>query len=161
MRDGVVVLPNRWKTDAVPRMSPEGAQGVINKQLFDKAGIVVALFHRRLGRQRRPLPGGDPAFGSWQPEHTAHDMAVACGEHGLRRSMGDTGICSDNAGAESLWSSFKHEHYYRHVFATKAELIAAVDNWMNFYNHERRHSAIGMRSPINYEYSLKATPESS
>ena len=62
---------------------------------------------------------------------------------------------------ESLWSSFKHEHYYRHVFATKAELIAAVDNWMHFYNHERRHSAIGMRSPINYEHSLKATPEAS
>jgi putative transposase len=94
-------------------------------------------------------------------QYTAHDMAVACGDHGLRRSMGATGICWDNAGAESLWSSFKHEHYYRHVFATKAELIAAVDNWMNFYNHERRHSAIGMRSPINYEHSLKAAPEAS
>ena len=88
-------------------------------------------------------------------------MAVACGEHGLRRSMGATGICWDNAGAESLWSTFKHEYYYRHVFATKAELIAAVDNWMYFYNHERGHSAIGMRSPINYEYTLKATPEAS
>jgi putative transposase len=32
---------------------------------------------------------------------------------------------------------------------------------MNFYNHERRHSAIGMRSPINYEHSLKAAPEAS
>jgi len=26
-------------------------------------------------------------------QYTAHDMAVACGEHGLRRSMGATGIC--------------------------------------------------------------------
>jgi transposase InsO family protein len=71
------------------------------------------------------------------------------------------GQCWDNAGAESLWSSFKHEHYYRHVFGTKAELVAAVDNWMNFYNHERRHSAIGMRSPINYEHTLNATTEAS
>ena len=87
-------------------------------------------------------------------------MAAACSRHGLRRSMGATGICWDNAGSESLWSSFKHEHYYRHAFATKVELIAAVDNWMLFYNHQRRHSAIGMLSPIDYEHKLKATEAS-
>jgi len=75
--------------------------------------------------------------------------------------MGATGTCWDNAGAESLWSTFKHEYYYRHTFGTKSEIIAAVDNWMRFYNHRRRHSAIGMRSPIAYEYTLKVTPEAS
>lgn len=73
--------------------------------------------------------------------------------------MGATGICWDNAGAESLWSSFKHECYYRHAFATKPELIAAVDNWMRFYNDRRKHSAIGMLSPIDYEQKLKASTE--
>ena len=58
--------------------------------------------------------------------------------------------------AESLWSTFKHEHYYRHTYATKSELIAAVDNWINFYN--KRHSVIGMVSPIEYELSLQAAP---
>ena len=42
------------------------------------------------------------------------------------------------AGSESLWSTFKHEHYYRHTFATKLELITAVDNWMRFYSHQRK-----------------------
>lgn len=50
---------------------------------------------------------------------------------------------------------------YRHTYATKSELIAAVDNWMYFYNHQRRHSAIGMRSPIDYERSLTAATEAS
>jgi putative transposase len=94
-------------------------------------------------------------------QYTAHDMATAAGAHGLRRSMGATGICWDNAGAESLWSTFKHEYYYRNVFATLAELIAGVGNWMLFCNHKRRHSAIGMLSPIIYEHTLKATPEAS
>jgi transposase InsO family protein len=90
-------------------------------------------------------------------EFTATLTAQACDSHELTRSMGDTGICWDNSPAESFWSTFKHEHYYRHAFATKAELVAAVDNWIVWYNHERRHSAIGMLSPIRYEHSLTGT----
>ncbi|GAS92738.1 IS3 family transposase, partial [Mycolicibacterium brisbanense] len=44
-------------------------------------------------------------------QFTAHAMAQACADAGLRRSMGATGICWDNSGAESLWSTFKHEYY--------------------------------------------------
>jgi len=83
-------------------------------------------------------------------------MKQACERYGLRRSMGETGICWDNVGAESLWSTFKHEYYYRHAFAYATELVAAVDNWMNLYNTRRRHSTIGMLSPTNYEQSLTA-----
>lgn len=90
-------------------------------------------------------------------EYTAHVTAAACFGHGLRRSMGATGICWDNSPSESFWSTFKHEEYYRHVYATKSELVAAVDNWINFYNSIRRHSAIGMQSPDSYERSLRAT----
>jgi len=90
-------------------------------------------------------------------QYTAEVMKRACGRHGLRRSMGATGICWDNAGAESLWSTFKHEYYYRHTFVHKSELVAAVDNWMHLYNTRRRHSVIGMLSPQDYEKSLTAT----
>jgi putative transposase len=89
-------------------------------------------------------------------EFTAHLTAEACFRHGLRRSMGATGICWDNSPAESFWSTFKHEHYYRHVYATKTELVAAVDNWVQFYNSVRRHSSIGMLSPDTFEQSLRA-----
>jgi transposase InsO family protein len=85
-------------------------------------------------------------------------MAQACADAGMRRSMGATGICWDNSGAESLWSTFKHEYYYRHTFATKAELVAAVDKWMYFYNTQRRHSVIGMLSPIAYEQTRTGWP---
>ena len=70
--------------------------------------------------------------------------------------MGATGICWDNSPSESFWSTFKHEHYYRHAYATKTELVAAIDNWVRFYNSRRRHSAIGMLSPDVYETSLSA-----
>lgn len=57
-------------------------------------------------------------------------MALACATHRLRRSMG--GHRWGNAGVESLWSSFKHDCYYRHAFRMKSELVVAVNNWMNF-----------------------------
>lgn len=63
-------------------------------------------------------------------QHTAHAMAKACETYGLLRSMGRTGVCWDNAGAESLWSTFKHEHCYRHSYVHKTEFVAAVDNSM-------------------------------
>ncbi|MBH5144749.1 hypothetical protein I3517_19300 [Rhodococcus erythropolis] len=43
------------------------------------------------------------------------------------------------------------------MFVHAAELVAAVDYWMNFYNTRRRHSTIGILSPTDYEQSLTAT----
>jgi transposase InsO family protein len=48
-------------------------------------------------------------------EFTAHLTAQACLGHGLRRSMGETGICWDNSPGESFWSTFSRvagTHYY-------------------------------------------------
>jgi hypothetical protein len=53
----------------------------------------------------------------------------------------------------------KDEYAYRHTCATKAELIAAGDNWMRFYNNERRHSALRRLSSIGYEKTLEAVTE--
>lgn len=49
----------------------------------------------------------------------------------------------------------------RNVFGTKPGLIAAVDNRMHFFNHERTYSALGMCSAIDYEHTLKAATEAS
>jgi transposase InsO family protein len=94
-----------------------------------------------------------------EAQYTARAMVAACADAGLRRSMGAPGICWDNSGAESVWSTYKHEYYYRHTFATKAEIAAAVDKWMYFYNNQRRHSVIGMLSHIAYEQSLNTAKQ--
>jgi putative transposase len=70
----------------------------------------------------------------------------------IRQSMGRVGSCFDNAAAEAFFSSLEWEVLSRNDFANTRQAQAVVIEWCyGFYNHQRRHSAAGGLSPINYE----------
>lgn len=56
--EGVILLPRHWKTDAVPMMSSNGPQSVIDSQLVDDADIVIAVFDSRLGTATQTAVSG-------------------------------------------------------------------------------------------------------
>ena len=79
--------------------------------------------------------------------------------NGITRSMGYTGICWDNALAESFFATLKTEFYYRRVWPTKARAVREVGAWIeDRYNRRRRHSALGQVSPVEFELQYSSHP---
>jgi transposase InsO family protein len=87
-------------------------------------------------------------------EYTAGSFRAACERLGVAQSMGRPGSALDNAVIESWHSTLEFELRSLHSFATRAAARTAVAAWIEDYNHVRRHSALGMVSPVDYERSL-------
>ena len=85
-------------------------------------------------------------------------MRAACDRLGIRQSMGRTGSALDNAVIESWHSTVEFELRRMEHFTTKVEARTEVAAWIEEYNHRRRHSALGMRSPVAYELG-RNTPD--
>ena len=85
-------------------------------------------------------------------QYASAQITKYAAENGITRSMGLTGICWDNAMAESFFATLKTEFYYRRVWATKARAKREVGAWIEGrYNRRRRHSSIGQISPVDFE----------
>ena len=80
----------------------------------------------------------------------------ACRRHRVRRSRGRIGSSFDNALAEAFFATLKRELHVDHRrWASEADARRDVFRWIAFYNHRRRHSALGYRSPADYERTLE------
>ncbi|WP_167726604.1 integrase core domain-containing protein [Cryobacterium sp. TMT3-29-2] len=92
-------------------------------------------------------------------QYASEQITVFAAQNGITRSMGYTGICWDNAMAESFFATLKTEFYYRRVWPTRARAIRGVADWIeDRYNRRRRHSSIGHVTPVDFEmqYSSQA-----
>jgi putative transposase len=93
-------------------------------------------------------------------QYTSAQLARFADRHNLARSVGRTGQCWDNAAAESFWATLKVEFYDRYLWPTRTAARLAVGDWIErVYNRRRRHSALGMISPAEYEKRFTQTAQ--
>ncbi|WP_109561033.1 IS3 family transposase [Mycolicibacter engbaekii] len=93
-------------------------------------------------------------------QYTSAQLARFARKHDLARSVGRTGVCWDNAQQESFWATMKVEFYDRYLWPTKAAAKLAVGDWIErVYNRRRRHSSIGMITPVEYENRITQTAQ--
>lgn len=119
-----------------------------------------ALVTNALGmaiQQRRPGEGTvihsdqGTQFTSWAFTRRAIDS-------GLVPSMGSVGDCYDNAVIESFWSRMQVELLDRKSWSTRVELANAIFEYLEiFHNRQRRHSALGMLTPVEFEIRHQPT----
>ena len=74
-------------------------------------------------------------------------LSIQALEQGIQVSMDGKGRYPDNVLVERLWRSVKYEEVYLKAYETGTEARNGIDVYLNFYNRERPHQALGYRAP--------------
>lgn len=94
-------------------------------------------------------------------QYTSAEFGELCEQLGVVQSMGATGVCWDNAAAESFFGSLKRELAHRRRWASRAEARRDVVRWIEgWFNSRRLHSSLNYLAPIEAEtnwYRQQAT----
>jgi transposase InsO family protein len=120
------------------RMTKELVQAALAKALAFRTPLPGCIHHSDRGSQ-------------YCSQEYRRDVEAA----GFRPSMSRKGNCYDNAPTEILWGCLKQELVHHRHFATRAEAMAGIQEYIEiFYNRARRHSAIGNVAPSRYAESF-------
>lgn len=101
----------------------------------------------------RRLPGvGLVAHSDRGSQYASEHYQRVLASHGITCSMSRRANCWDNAPMESFFATLKKELVHDEDYATRAAARASIFEFIEvFYNRVRRHSALGYKSPIEYE----------
>jgi putative transposase len=112
--------------------------------------LTSAALQEAVGRQR-------PAAGLIHHsdrgrQYASYAYQALLNTHGITPSMGRRGHCYDNAYAESFFGTLKTELVHGEWYRTRQDARLSIFEYVQvFYNRQRRHSALGYRSPEQYE----------
>jgi putative transposase len=91
-------------------------------------------------------------------QYASGDYQALLAEHGITCSMSRKGNCWDNAVAESFFATLEWELIEESDWHTHEQAKRAIFEYLEvWYNRKRRHSALGYKSPAEYEAELALT----
>ena len=129
----------------------------------DEAVKMVVETSRPITEIARDIHVNEGPLGNWvnkyRAEHVDDEPALSVSQYtsqafanktaalGIRRSVGRTGVCFDNAQAESFDAAVKVERVNRTVYPTREHARKDVARYIEFrYNRKRLHSALGYQT---------------
>jgi len=103
-------------------------------------------------RHRRPEPGSVVFHSDRGSQYTSASFRDLCLSNGIIPSVGNTGICFDNAAAESFNATLKKELIHLHVWSGLKKVRQAVFEYIeSYYNRRRIQKNLGYLTPVEYE----------
>jgi transposase InsO family protein len=159
-----VSAPNQvWASDISYLWTEEGwvylavvmdlySRAVIGWSMRTRLTTELALEALQMALWRRKPGSGLLHHSDRGVQYAAADYQRVLAEHGIECSMSRKGNCWDNACVESFFSTLKLERVYQRRYLTREDARRDVLEWIEFiYNRQRRHSALGYRSPTQFE----------
>jgi transposase InsO family protein len=115
----------------------------------------LALAALRMALRHRGAPGGGLHHSDRGVQYASGAYQALLKTVGFTSSMSRVGDCWDNAVVESFFATLTKELLIDGVFATRADASRALFEFIEvWYNRQRRHSALGYRSPVAFENDL-------
>jgi putative transposase len=128
---------------------------IVGWEMADHLRAGLCLEALRMALERRRPPAGLLHHSDRGVQYACHAYREFMERAGMVASMSRTGNCYDNALMESFFATLKGELVHHEHYATRAAARSSIFRYIEiFYNRRRRHSAIGYRSPEQFEASL-------
>ena len=129
---------------------------IVGWALSMRMTVQLVLDAFQMARRRAHLKRGAIIHTDRGSQYAAVEFRRMLYIYGLRQSMSAKGNCYDNAQAESFFSRFKAELIEGGIFESIEEARTEIFSYIEgYYNRIRRHSALGYKSPLEFEKELK------
>ncbi len=133
---------------------------VISYGLSDEINTVLTLNVFDDAYAERSCPEGLLFHSDQGVQYTSCAFRERLKELNIIQSFSMPGYPYDNSVCESFFHTLKKESLYRQLYADAAELAATLDEYIEFYNEQRLHRTLKMKTPSQFEtefyLSLKA-----
>ena len=119
-----------------------------------REGLVLDAMKMAI-RSRRPAVGEVVFHSDRGSQYTGAEFRGLCLANGIIPSVGHTGVCYDNAAAESFNATLKKELIHLRVWAGLKAVKRAVFEYVEvYYNRKRIQKQLGYLTPFEYEYGI-------
>jgi putative transposase len=113
-----------------------------------RTDLVTQALHAAVRRRRNRIRHGIIFHSDRGSQYTSNEFGAVCALYKIRQSMGRTGVCWDNAAAESFFATLKRELIHRYKWddpeVLRQDLFYWIESW---YNNRRTHLSLGLRTP--------------
>jgi transposase InsO family protein len=123
------------------------------------ATVAVAALQQAI--ERRQPPPGVVVHNDQGVQYASREFTAVLDANQMVASMSRPANPYDNAACESFMKTLKQEEIYCHQYADFNELSAHLEEFIDtYYNRQRLHSALGYRTPEEFERDAAAAPAS-